>query len=144
MPKLKVIVNGAIGKMGQETVKAVSKEQDLELVGVCDIKLPNVPIKELVKEVKTIEDIGEYLFLRRVVTERADIANPLGHNRKTAEKQLEYLRQTLGDAKFAELEKAVERFQQISKNLLTEAEKAGVIKPDVYEKTAPKCPKKGG
>lgn len=37
MAKLKVLVNGAKGKMGAETVKAVKKESDLELVGQTDI-----------------------------------------------------------------------------------------------------------
>ncbi|OGC23993.1 hypothetical protein A3J90_02015 [candidate division WOR-1 bacterium RIFOXYC2_FULL_37_10] len=37
MSKIKVIVNGARGKMGIETVKAVSKENDLELVAELDM-----------------------------------------------------------------------------------------------------------
>ena len=37
MVKTKVLVNGAKGKMGSETVKAVSKESDLELVGKTDL-----------------------------------------------------------------------------------------------------------
>ncbi|MFC1560252.1 4-hydroxy-tetrahydrodipicolinate reductase [Candidatus Margulisiibacteriota bacterium] len=35
---IKVIVNGAAGKMGSETVRAVSKEKDMKLVGACDTK----------------------------------------------------------------------------------------------------------
>lgn len=37
MAKIKVIVNGAKGRMGSEAVKAVSKEADLELVGQTDL-----------------------------------------------------------------------------------------------------------
>lgn len=37
MGKIKVIVNGAKGKMGQEAVKAVQKEADLELVAQTDL-----------------------------------------------------------------------------------------------------------
>jgi len=37
MVKIKVLVNGANGKMGRETVTAVLKEADLELVGQADI-----------------------------------------------------------------------------------------------------------
>jgi 4-hydroxy-tetrahydrodipicolinate reductase len=37
MAKIRVIVNGAKGKMGQETVRAVQKEADLELVGETDL-----------------------------------------------------------------------------------------------------------
>ncbi len=37
MVKIKVLVNGAKGRMGSEAVKAVSKEADLELVGQTDL-----------------------------------------------------------------------------------------------------------
>jgi 4-hydroxy-tetrahydrodipicolinate reductase len=37
MGKIKVLVNGAKGKMGQETVRAVQKEKDLDLVGQTDL-----------------------------------------------------------------------------------------------------------
>ena len=37
MAKIKVLVNGAKGKMGSETVKALLKEADLELVGQTDL-----------------------------------------------------------------------------------------------------------
>jgi 4-hydroxy-tetrahydrodipicolinate reductase len=37
MAKTKVLVNGAKGKMGQETIKAVQKETDLELAGQTDL-----------------------------------------------------------------------------------------------------------
>lgn len=37
MAKIRVLVNGAKGKMGSETVKAIQKETDLELVGQTDL-----------------------------------------------------------------------------------------------------------
>jgi len=37
MAKIKVIVNGAKGKMGSETVRAIGRESDLELVGQADM-----------------------------------------------------------------------------------------------------------
>ncbi|MFA4967210.1 MAG: 4-hydroxy-tetrahydrodipicolinate reductase, partial [Candidatus Margulisiibacteriota bacterium] len=37
MAKIKVIINGAKGKMGKETIKAVSRETDLDLVAQTDI-----------------------------------------------------------------------------------------------------------
>ncbi len=37
MNRLRVLVNGAKGKMGSETVKAIGKEADLELVGQTDL-----------------------------------------------------------------------------------------------------------
>ncbi|MEA3494272.1 MAG: 4-hydroxy-tetrahydrodipicolinate reductase [Candidatus Margulisiibacteriota bacterium] len=38
MKKIKVLVNGAKGRMGSETVRAVSRAVDLELVGQTDLK----------------------------------------------------------------------------------------------------------
>ncbi|MFA4857821.1 MAG: 4-hydroxy-tetrahydrodipicolinate reductase [Candidatus Margulisiibacteriota bacterium] len=52
MVKIKVIVNGALGRMGAETAKAVSQEEDLDLVAVCDVKIENLPYQDVVKEVK--------------------------------------------------------------------------------------------
>jgi 4-hydroxy-tetrahydrodipicolinate reductase len=37
MAKIKVIVNGAKGRIGQETVRAIKAEPDLEIVGEADI-----------------------------------------------------------------------------------------------------------
>lgn len=38
MQKIKVVVNGALGKMGSETVKAVLNEPEMELAGAADIR----------------------------------------------------------------------------------------------------------
>ncbi|MFH1738176.1 MAG: 4-hydroxy-tetrahydrodipicolinate reductase [bacterium] len=38
MAVIRVIVNGAKGRMGQETVRAVSGAEDMELVGECDLR----------------------------------------------------------------------------------------------------------
>jgi 4-hydroxy-tetrahydrodipicolinate reductase len=52
MQKTKIIINGAAGRMGSETAKAVSLQEDLDLVAVCDIKLEGIPYQDIVKEVK--------------------------------------------------------------------------------------------
>lgn len=44
---IKIIVNGATGKMGIEVVRAVKKEKDMQLVGACDLKNVGVDIGEL-------------------------------------------------------------------------------------------------
>jgi hypothetical protein len=90
-------------------------------------------LEPVLKESLTQEDLGEYLFLNRVITERADIANPLGHNRKTAEKQLQHLSDKIGQDKFNKLKSAIERFQQINKQLIASAEQSDLIKPDIYK-----------
>ncbi|MBO8159404.1 4-hydroxy-tetrahydrodipicolinate reductase [Thermosyntropha sp.] len=67
--KIRVIVTGALGKMGRETLKAVAADEELELVGAVDIKFAehnfsndaellglNIPfssnLEELIQEVK--------------------------------------------------------------------------------------------
>ncbi|MFH0846998.1 MAG: 4-hydroxy-tetrahydrodipicolinate reductase [Chloroflexota bacterium] len=40
MPKLKVVVNGAAGKMGQVVMSTLARESDLQVVGGVDIKIP--------------------------------------------------------------------------------------------------------
>ena len=46
---IKVIVNGAQGKMGQETVKAVEKEKELALVAQADL---DDKLAEIIKSTK--------------------------------------------------------------------------------------------
>jgi 4-hydroxy-tetrahydrodipicolinate reductase len=36
--RIKVIVSGALGKMGLETTRAVQNDEELELVGLVDIR----------------------------------------------------------------------------------------------------------
>jgi hypothetical protein len=77
------------------------------------------------------EVMGEYLFLRRVVSERKDIANPLGQDRGTAQRQLDYLKLQLGDDKFTALEKARVELRAILEKMLIEAAGLQMYKPAV-------------
>ncbi len=55
MPTIKVIVNGACGKVGREVIKAVSKESDLELAGAVDVQgvSSDIPVThDLAKTIK--------------------------------------------------------------------------------------------
>lgn len=40
MPKIRVLVHGASGRVGQEVVKAVCQEPEMEMVGAVDVKAP--------------------------------------------------------------------------------------------------------
>src|SRR4030042_1405338 len=40
MERIKVLVHGASGRVGQEVVKAVCQEPDMKLVGAVDLKVP--------------------------------------------------------------------------------------------------------
>ena len=48
MTKIKVIVSGACGKMGQEAVKAISREENLELSGAVDVSNTGKDIGQMV------------------------------------------------------------------------------------------------
>ncbi len=39
MAQIKVVVHGAAGRVGQEVVKAVCQEPDMQLVGAVDVKV---------------------------------------------------------------------------------------------------------
>lgn len=47
MKKIKVLVSGACGKMGKETIKAISQEASLELVGAVDLACTGQNIGDL-------------------------------------------------------------------------------------------------
>lgn len=66
------------------------------------------------------QDIGDYLFLNRVLTERKHLANPWGYDPKVAESGLEYLKQKLGPNKFSQLEKLVETFKELRRRAVTD------------------------
>jgi len=84
----------------------------------------------------TSEDIGEYMFLKRIVNDRSDIANPLGQNRDTAQKQLEYMADQLGAEKIQALDNAVNKFQSIIKKVTQDFKDVGGISASKYESIA--------
>lgn len=66
----------------------------------------------------TVDDLGTYLFLKRVQTDREELANPLGHTKATAKETLAAFEKRLGTEKFAKLEKIVERYRDIREELI--------------------------
>jgi 4-hydroxy-tetrahydrodipicolinate reductase len=44
MEKIKVVVHGAAGRVGQEVIKAVSAESDMRLIGAVDVKAPSAEL----------------------------------------------------------------------------------------------------
>ena len=50
--KIRVLIAGICGKMGQETARAVSAAQDMEVVGACDISFVGCSIGEVVSGVE--------------------------------------------------------------------------------------------
>jgi hypothetical protein len=86
-------------------------------------------------------DIGEYLFLRRVINERNEIENPLGFTPEASKEQVESLRQRLGDQRFALLEQRVQEFHELVFSAAEQAVEAGVYNRAAFENTI--VPNKG-
>ena len=55
---IRVLVNGALGRMGGEVCKKVFAEPDLELVGAVDIKEGTIALGEGVKVSKAVRGGG--------------------------------------------------------------------------------------
>ena len=80
------------------------------------------------------DDIGTYLFLKRVQTERSEIANPLGHTTATAKETLSGLEKRMGKEKFAKLEKVVEKFRNIREEMvIPRMEETKMYSPDLLK-----------
>lgn len=99
-----------------------------------DIEVIQKEIRDVLEENgMTDENLGEYLFFKRVTTERADIANPLGHNRETAQRQLDYLQSVLENEKFEILKTLVGKVRAKLETLLLEADENGLYKPGLIQ-----------
>lgn len=71
------------------------------------------------------DDLGEYLFLKRVLNERHEIANPLGFNPTESAKQLADLEKRLGKDRFAALEASAAKFHDLVYDVAAAATVAG-------------------
>ena len=80
----------------------------------------------------TRDDIGEYLFARRIVNERNEIINPLGFTPSAAKEQLTDLRKRLGDEKFKRLEGAMGFWHDIIFESVERAVEAGVYNHETF------------
>jgi len=90
--------------------------------------------KELNKNELSWEDFGVVMFLNRVMTERGDLANPLGHTPESAKKQLEDMRKKMGNEAFEIIDSNVIKFRDAIKGILQEGYNAGLYKPELYQK----------
>ena len=66
MENVKVAVHGALGKMGQTVIGAVSKEPGLEVVACIDKKTGNIKIPDSTAEVPLYDDINRALDMHRI------------------------------------------------------------------------------
>lgn len=89
--------------------------------------------EELQKAGIDFSDFGQYLFLKRVAGERSGLANPLGHTAKTSEQQLAFLKERLGEEKFALLEQSVGKMRDWFKQGNAQLFEAGLLTPEQFQ-----------
>jgi hypothetical protein len=93
--------------------------------------------REVVEPVKaaglSLNDLGEYLMMRRVQGDRAGIANPFGHTPETADAQLRDLRGKLGPGTWSALEAAAGKFHDVVWESVERAVEVGTYGRDVFE-----------
>jgi len=81
------------------------------------------------------EDIGAYMFLKRVSGERSDLANPLGHTDSTAAEMLAALRGKWGDKKFVAVEQLVSEYRTIrEQSIIPRIEASRLFTPELLDK----------
>jgi len=80
LEKIRVFITGACGKMGAETVKTVLKQDDMELVGVSDVKNLNEDIGNVLGRspigIKVVNSISEKIVEKLRVEILVDFTNP--------------------------------------------------------------------
>ncbi|KKM80524.1 hypothetical protein LCGC14_1338980, partial [marine sediment metagenome] len=81
----------------------------------------------------TEEDADVLLFFDRVMGDRSGLANPLGHNPKSAESGLKNLEKTLGADKFKVLRQTMQQLHDINFRMTEEAVKTGVYNAELFE-----------
>lgn len=92
-------------------------------------------VQPLEKAEISLEDVGEYLLMSRIMADRSGLANPLGHNPRTARAALLRMRLDMGNAKFTLLERGAEAFHEYVFETVKEAADAGIISKEVFRKT---------
>lgn len=69
-----------------------------------------------IQDKKLMDDVGVFMFAKRVMSDRTEMANPLGHTAKTAEAQLDFMKRTDPD-RYAKIESLVKgKIQEWFKN----------------------------
>jgi GGDEF domain-containing protein len=82
----------------------------------------------------TIDDLGEYMLLKRITSDRAELANPLGHTAETAAAGLKHLEQQLGPEKWQALADYVEKYKGIrERNVIDVVDQAEMWPDDLMQ-----------
>jgi len=81
-----------------------------------------------------IDDLGAYMFFKRVINERDTMANPRGHTPETAQEQLETMRNRIGDEAFNRLEEVANDFNSIrQEKIIPRVDEAGLYPDELID-----------
>lgn len=81
----------------------------------------------------TMDDIGEYMTLKRIINGRKDIANPYGFTPESAVEQMDYLKESIGEDKFNLIEEKLQYFHELAYKSVEEAVKVGSYNEEVFK-----------
>jgi hypothetical protein len=94
----------------------------------------NDVLKLLQENGLTVDDAGTYMMLKRITSDRTDLANPLGHTGKTATETLEAMKSRLGEKGYQALEEGVEKYRAIREKLIMPRVREGrLFSPELLE-----------
>ena len=95
--------------------------------------------KEVVQPIElagmTMDDMGEYLVLNRIMNDRSDVANPYGFTPDSAREQLEYFKKSVGEENFKMLEEKMKTFHEKVFASVEEAVRVGSYNKQIFEET---------
>lgn len=83
----------------------------------------------------TMDDIGKYLMLNRIMTGRSEIANPFGFNPENAKELLTTIKKDIGADNYDLLEKKMQDFHELVYDETVEAVKVGSYNAETHAKT---------
>ena len=94
----------------------------------------NKEISEPIREAgMSDDDLGMYLLLNRIATERKEIANPFGFDLNNAKDQLEYMRKTKGEDNFKLLQDKIKLFHDEVFKSVEKAVEVGSYNREMFE-----------
>lgn len=92
-------------------------------------------VKPITDAGMTLDDAGEYLAYRRMMTERKDIANPYGHTEETATQAMEHLRERVGQENFDLLTDRIKEYDDLIFDVVEQAAAWGVYNLGLFHST---------
>jgi hypothetical protein len=92
------------------------------------------PIEEMYKNVGITDDeFSIFMYYKRILGDRAGLANPKGHNAISAQQELDAYAKIWGEEKYHAADNAVAEFQKLYKETFKEGYDNGLYEKEVFE-----------